>query len=270
MSHGQYNITQQPLNGERGEGEEEITPSAPDAAAELEGQVAVALQQLRADLAERDAADADILGGRVAGRVVALEEARRPEGIAGGQGRDDGVARGEVGGGARGAQEAGEEGGAQEAHGHLCRCTSRYCYVVKTRAILGTTTGWIGQVERDARNWRMERQQSAKEGQVGHFGLSSGATPVPPRRPTDGPVVSLYTNMVLRIRAWVILVRSKLTVILECFFFAHSQFHMVRPGARLWPSTRPHEVNDTAPSTCYAVYHSIPTSRLGLASGLYN
>lgn len=57
------------------------TVSAPDTTAKLEGQSAVTLKQLGADLAHGDALDADILRGGVPVGIVRLVQPRAPDGI---------------------------------------------------------------------------------------------------------------------------------------------------------------------------------------------
>lgn len=106
----------QPRVSEAFRGVRKLTQTAPQATAELDGQIAVLLQQLRADLVERDALDAHILGRRVAIGVALLVGLGPPDGIVGGQRRDDGVAGRENRGGRRGAEQRGEDGLSEDAH----------------------------------------------------------------------------------------------------------------------------------------------------------
>ena len=98
-----------------------LTPSAPHATAELQGEITLLLQELGPNLAQWDALDADILSGGVARRIVLLVQARCPDGIRGGQGGDDGVFGGEIRSPSSCAQEADSHGpphgSKDEAHG---------------------------------------------------------------------------------------------------------------------------------------------------------
>lgn len=99
---------------------ERRTPSTPDATAELEGQVAVLFQQLRTDFADRHPLDADVLCHGIARRVLLLVDAGRPDRVRRGEGRDDRVAGGQIGGGRRRAEQAREDRRAYESHGVVC------------------------------------------------------------------------------------------------------------------------------------------------------
>lgn len=103
-----------------------LTQTAPQATAELNGQIAILLQELRTDLVQRNALDAHILGGGVAIGVALLVGLGPPDGIVGGQRRDDGVASRENGGGRRGAEQRGEDGLSDDAHcEYLADCGER-------------------------------------------------------------------------------------------------------------------------------------------------
>lgn len=62
------------------------------------------MQELRSDLLNRDALDANVLRGRVAVGVVALVHPAAPETVGGGEGRNHGVPGGQVRGDRGGAE----------------------------------------------------------------------------------------------------------------------------------------------------------------------